>query len=1322
MTNANNIADSQEWMKPVKKTWKNIENLVEQVTTEKNGWFDPYILNQIKWGIDSRDKMLQEIRENMLASFDDGEYGFEKEKINDLTDNQLRWYIEKYARNLIFSRKNAEKRIRKYFPDVNIDIRTLEDDIIQYSEIDLSRIFENATSIKKYLWETLGINSNELIFWKPKLQDIFEPENMSESDLKNRLMKAIKRFEASNVPLDRELIREVIGYYDQDHDKIEKIAKEFHVEMSISDAIRTGIVSTEQVDAFTQNTLYWDIWNDLSADQQLQLKTEVRRDDFLKFSFEELKEMNPNFSRSYSAKRFKDSFTSNIDFRFREFIGNSNRPQLTTSFREFTQKIETKKTKINIYPIQELQEWSVLICRERGGRIRFVKIEKIDEELSLQNGIAGMTLSFLDGIAEWTIGQAKGRSTPSYESIEERFAQMDEIQVMSESDLRTQIKLWMFQNEHGQTIKDASIEEDEYSFEYLQNKFNSVDEKGKNIPFEKWMVFSAKVDITDKKWKTSKINQSFTVLKIDKENKVIHFSNGRDLENVSFYEFGKAIDEWIDFHRIAVLNNNEDFVKALSNLVEDFPISIHIKDGKFIPDHHEEDEHWWDDHGHGGHGWHAKDPSIEYFKTGEGDWHIRLFEIGNEFVSFGEYDPPSWVDLDKIRQAKWAKKLNKSKEKGFYSLRTMTRAQFLVYLKKEKLKATTEDLLDPHAGYHPHDPHMHGWGIMWLFKGPSFNDIFKWFSNIAHGMEHYFEKNSKLNASRFALKTGRLFGLPPDIMAQLQADEVSSMKEIIEKIWDKLGNLNGPVARKKALHIAQLTSSSAEEISAAMLYMIKGYGHLYAEDIAHANWSESFINGFLYSLGWKGDELTQMKREARAKYLGDLWSGSDGSHVTEEEMIWWVLKIIDGWAGRDKSDKKYDPRFANAGAVVKAMGGPSGWKKAWNDGIKWAYEKWLNQWADTVNASGRVNKWLSAAKTFELNSLQGFMEKAAAKSPDPSIQTLPVLWALAGYSKHASSPMKQSVKGYGDSKWHTFHAYAFLRNFEDNETYEKTFIKALHYRNADDAKRAEKAIKALRAWPKEKPNDKPYEEAVDVIADIWKRNQWNWLHDDLQGKSTWIMKKINEWDQDVIKYAKKLADIHKMNSGERQVPNDNDWDVQYGINSSGMFGDNKGNATKEQDGKQVLSLAATLNKLPINGYEFEKNSYDRLWPVVLWQFQELESETDLDLKKAQYKQYREDVLDHFRNRMDIRSGGKDSAISQVIRKSYYKDLLYIGIDPNEIFDNTPYHIGAETGYNRWQSWSLKQAVRWVQSVEAWVHQSTRNTMNRTPRNSPTFSE
>jgi len=58
-------------------------------------------------------------------------------------------------------------------------------------------------------------------------------------------------------------------------------------------------------------------------------------------------------------------------------------------------------------------------------------------------------------------------------------------------------------------------------------------------------------------------------------------------------------------------------------------------------------------------------------------------------------------------------------------------------------------------------------------------------------------------------------------MAQLQADEVSSVKEIIEKIQEKLKNLNGPVGRNKALHIAHNRNARPEEVGAAILHMVK---------------------------------------------------------------------------------------------------------------------------------------------------------------------------------------------------------------------------------------------------------------------------------------------------------------------------------------------------------------------------------------------------------------------------------------------------------------------------------------------------------------------
>ena len=74
-----------------------------------------------------------------------------------------------------------------------------------------------------------------------------------------------------------------------------------------------------------------------------------------------------------------------------------------------------------------------------------------------------------------------------------------------------------------------------------------------------------------------------------------------------------------------------------------------------------------------------------------------------------------------------------------------------------------------------------------------------------HGIEHYFEKSSRLNASRFALMMGKKLNLPMDIMAQLQADEVGEVKQIIEKIQEKIKNLNGPIGREKALHIAPVS-------------------------------------------------------------------------------------------------------------------------------------------------------------------------------------------------------------------------------------------------------------------------------------------------------------------------------------------------------------------------------------------------------------------------------------------------------------------------------------------------------------------------------------
>lgn len=90
------------------------------------------------------------------------------------------------------------------------------------------------------------------------------------------------------------------------------------------------------------------------------------------------------------------------------------------------------------------------------------------------------------------------------------------------------------------------------------------------------------------------------------------------------------------------------------------------------------------------------------------------------------------------------------------------------------------------------------------------------------------------------------------------------------------------------------------------------------------------------------------------------------------------------------------------------------------------------------------------------------MEKAAGKSPDPSIQTIPVVWALAGYSQYIGTKASQKVKGYGDSMGHTFHAYAFLRNHGDNLVFRNAFRLALQDIAPQEVEKLDGYIKTLQ--------------------------------------------------------------------------------------------------------------------------------------------------------------------------------------------------------------------------------------------------------------------
>lgn len=1291
MTTPNTQGDSPEVKNVPKessnKTIKTLLDIAIKNICIRNWSFDPEVLKLINNSA-KRDGIIEEVKVEMenIKNSDDEYAHIDSQQINSYLSSDIRVKIEKEARGLRNIQKNAKQYIKKVFPNIPANFgRAIEEALKNYNESELQSIIASPKTLRRHLLESHHITPAELVVWTPKFKEIFDYDNLSDGNLKDTISKAINDYENGNILIDRTLIQELVWYYGNNSIQILKICRAFSLTFTIQESKRLGLLTGGQIQKIVAQE-YSDIWNDLTPDQRKELENFLQNDDSLSLTIDDIKNVNIDIENLFSDPEIQNRLATKIRGNIEDL--SEWKEKIPVTLAHLIEYFEGKWDEKNARIAEQLKQFSsgnILTFSDKKGDPIFYKILDIDQEMNILDWVGWAVLASINWYDSKSIGTQKWAKTISYQTIKELLIKYPDFQVFTESDLKAQIEGGFFTDSEWNIIENKEKEENILTEEYLKSEIDKIDPSGKDIPLVIWTVFVADAEAdngTKIQW------QSFTITDIQPPE--IFISNWKGTESASFEEF-VALAKTNNFSRLALLSNDADFLKALEPF--GVPAWTKLKDNMLISESEIDDGH-----GHK----ETKEVPYEYFKDEEGG-HMRITGIDTDHVMVWEWS--GHQDLEKVKKLKDNKKLSKKEEASCYYGFTLTRWQFLAYLKKNKFKATREHILDENATniYHPHDPHMHGSFFGALSKGISINDIVKWFWNIVHGWEHYFEKNSKLNASRFALKMGRNFGFPADIMAQLQADEVWSVKEIIEKIQEKFSNLNGPVARNKALHIAQLTSSSPEEVGAAMLYMVKWYGHLYAEDIAHAQWSESFINGFLYSLGWtSNEEISAMKVEARWKFMADLWSGGDGWAPTEEEMIWWLLKIFDWRSGLSKSDSKYDPRYANAGTVTKAMWGPSGWEKSWRtEWIENAFQKWIRQWAAVVNAQGRINKWLSAFKTHELNTAVGFMEKAAGKAPDPVIQILPVVWALGGYSKYSSTEMLQRVKGYGDSKWHTFHAFSFLRNETDNDTYMNLFLDALRDMDPSEASVAKHQIDILRKGPIDKSKDKKWADAheasIDYIAKMWKKYCDAWLHDRLQGKNTWLIKQVKSGNLNAKKYADRLASIHMMNGDATSPSDDNAWWLQHGYNGSPMFGsdiDGKSTTFKKKDGVQVYGLDRTLKKLQIDGgwYDFVSNSKDRLWPSILARFDALKNETDEDLKKAQYTQYRNDMIEYFRNKMRISTRWADGAINEIKRKTYYPDLLKMGIDVADFFTTQKLTLNENRDYGKWKnqnnlSWS-----------------------------------
>lgn len=1305
------------------------DNLPEDRKSKNPSWINSLLENAVQWELKnnigvispvSYDEMTypdiyQAVRGKMkyLQRTQDSDFDHISETdIIAMTDSAILVAIEKYAQPLKNARRNLFINLRRTFSNIREKIPGFDEQmLLQKIEIldenEINKLYLNNRALSQFVSQYFWVTRELLLFRDRDFKELFATTILqnSSSDLFSRTERAAMAYKNHGITPTLELIQELIGFYGSaDKNKKKEICDFFDIKISIPEALKSSLMSESDIESIAQEE-FVNIWDKIDDTARKSLVEILKYDDNYNIDLSTF-DIN-QIDRSFSSKKIKDIITRAIHNDLEKNktslspkngitrdlvpeIWEDGIPRIHNPFLDLVKsKIVNKNWISKIKNIENLIVWSTFIFTDEADRIRYFQINETDTSIGEYE--QGVSISDITGKEPNSIWEVKDTNNVTYDDFYHFLLSIDQWRVLTHEELQI-IKTQDKNDNIGQdpinedgNILDVSNTESIVTLEGFMREIDLLDPDGKAIWIEKWVSFASKWVLEN----GEEYDWVWSIKDISPPNISIYNQKHVEVTTLdAFLEVAKSQT----FRRIAKLDTSDDLLHVLHSFWVDH--DAHIQwDHIVIADH----AHW----DHDSHHSKNKEKKYEFFQS-KSWWHIKINGFANGLVSFWEYvSSASLVDVQKKGNAN---KLSTKEKDWLYDDRTVSYGEFIDYLKKNDMKATTDNILVPNAtdAYHPHDPHFENdFGSFMSKVGSwwSIADIMKWFSNLTHGIEHYFEKSSKLNASRFALTMWRKMGLPLDIMAQLQADEVSWVKEIIEKIQEKFKNLNGPVWRKKALHIAHNKNARPEEVGAAILHLIKWYWSLYAEDIAYAQWSESFINGLLTSCWFTWTALLDMKKKAREKSK-ILLGNEAGSDVSEEEMIWWFMKMMDG-----KSEE-----YPIAATLVKAMGGPSGFENAWRkDGFNGAYEKWVRQAGDLVNAEARVDHGLSALATHEYHTAIGSMEKAAEKDPSPGIQTLPVVWALGWYSKYLSTKANQKIKSYADGKWHSLHAFAFLRTRNDNDLYRHTFREALKQIAPWDVAKLDTWIKDLEydghtekwTWDRVKA-------AINGLASIWRKYHNKWLHDMLQWKNMWLMENAQK-DPIIKKYFEHFGAVHQNNSGDQPHSDDGGWYIQHGYSGSPIMNSVNNEFTWWYT---LNSFDRILRKIKIDSHQLriDKDHKERYWDPMVKIITNLgRGSQDEKVKKAQFLQYRRDILLRMNEAFSSRWEKKEDLKKQ----EFYKDLLRMGIDISIIFESwTDIHKkinnSSERDYLAWKEWWYA----WGGAVSSEI-QSVSNTVKST---------
>jgi hypothetical protein len=868
-------------------------------------------------------------------------------------------------------------------------------------------------------------------------------------------------------------------------------------------------------------------------------------------------------------------------------------------------------------------------------------------------------------------------------------------------------------------IQDArEVEEDPVTPQNIASKLDLIDSTGSRFGFRVGTSFVAPSDEgsgTSKKRNSADI---WTISKLSGDSIDLMASNGFIVKWLSLKSVYESLKNQWNFERIAMIPSDSN--EAIEKELREFGHRDgQLKGGKYIVKE-------TDDHGH------EKEKAITCFKSKKGG-HIRIESIEDGVVNFGEFEPGK-NEMKTITEH--TKKHGLDKEaKWLYRWQRMSYAAFIRYLQEHECSSTTEDLIIPDTDHdlHGHAPHGHMEGSflkrMMRWQNPA--SIMKGFEMLYHGIEHTLEKWAKLDAARFAMKTSRFLHLPDSVDAQVYADITTASKEIVEKYEQKIFGLPGPAGRKKCIHIVHNKDSRPEEVVAAMNYMLKSYGHLYAED---AKQYQSEVNPFNIKNAWIGyfaffdafvltaklGDVKTCREIAYKRAITEMGTLEDHENEpTEEQLIHAIMKQVDG---------KWD-QFLYAASVVKAIGWPSGFEKNWKlEGFDNAKKKWLEQ-TQMVSAQWRLNKWIAYFKTNELNKAVGAMQAIAMKVKDAKFQAMPFVWACAGFSRYMDHAALQKIKWYAENGY-SFHAYSFLRNYESNKIYKDTVRLALADMDKENRTDLVGTFDAIcKKFEFDPENPEKTDKAADELMKFWQEHYGSWLHDRLQGQNGWLVKKTREGNATVKAYRDKISNSatgggHTMQLKDPSIPGGElgvDWFKEHWYANMIL-----------RDGENgLMSLDSMLNKIKFWAYSgggkpMDHESNEKIWHYIVKYMQNGLKDAksfggDEALQREQYLAHRREIIAYFVQQLGTRTDkwdrAKNFADSLISNYPYFKDMQDMGIDPYALFSGETESMTASSDYERWKTWSgtIRRTEENVPYIREIVMRNTDNAISSIDR-------